>query len=150
MPTSFSAQASMGLSSSNFDLEQNILGGDSREGLDEAATQEVLDIMRNEGVEYVLPARKLITILFLMTVFITFNSFDEARLRRHHRILARHGIDPSGTYFYYIFCVWAVVHNGITFQIRHAARRQSCHPIMKQQASQLNNQGLFSPLRGSI
>lgn len=51
VPTSFSAQASVGLSSSNFDLEQNILGGDSREGLDEAATQEVLDIMRNEGVE---------------------------------------------------------------------------------------------------
>ncbi|GJJ11383.1 hypothetical protein Clacol_005615 [Clathrus columnatus] len=73
LPTSFSAQASSGLSSSTFDLEQNILGGDSREGLDEVGTQEVLEIMRNEGV-----------------------NFDEARLRRHHRILARHGIDPSG------------------------------------------------------
>lgn len=41
----------MGLSSSNFDLEQNILGGDSRQGLDEAASQEVLEIMRNEGVK---------------------------------------------------------------------------------------------------
>ncbi|KIJ55543.1 hypothetical protein M422DRAFT_220269 [Sphaerobolus stellatus SS14] len=73
VPNSFAAQAAQGLSSAAFDLEQNILGGDSRAGLDEAGTQEVMDIMRAQGV-----------------------SFDEARLIRHHKILARNGIDPSG------------------------------------------------------
>ncbi|KAF8586453.1 hypothetical protein K439DRAFT_1408834 [Ramaria rubella] len=73
VPTSFASQASLGLSSSAFDLEQNILDGDSRAGLDEAGTREVMEIMRTENV-----------------------NFDEARLRRHHRMLARNGIDPTG------------------------------------------------------
>jgi len=73
VPTTFAAQRAGGLSSSNFDLEVNVQGGDARTGLDEAGTQEVLEIMRSQGV-----------------------TFDEARLIRHHRILARNGIDPSG------------------------------------------------------
>jgi len=73
VPSTFAAQASRGLSSSAFDLEQNIHGDDSRMGLDEAGTQEILEIMRVQGV-----------------------NFDEARLIRHHKILARNGIDPSG------------------------------------------------------
>jgi len=73
VPTSFASQASLGLSSAAFDLEQNIHGGDSRAGLDEVGTQEVLEIMRAEHV-----------------------NFDEARLRRHNRLLAHNGIDPTG------------------------------------------------------
>jgi len=73
VPTSFASQASLGLSSAAFDLEQNIHGGDSRAGLDEAGTQEVLEIMRTEHV-----------------------NFDEARLRRHNRLLANNGIDSTG------------------------------------------------------
>ncbi|KAF8511791.1 hypothetical protein BU17DRAFT_54453, partial [Hysterangium stoloniferum] len=73
VPTSFASQAAHGLSSAAFDLEQNIMGDDARVGLDEAGTQEVMEIMRTEHV-----------------------TFDEARLRRHHRMLARNGIDPTG------------------------------------------------------
>jgi Fungal protein of unknown function (DUF2015) len=51
VPTTFASQASLGLSSSAFDLEQNITGGDSRAGLDEAGTQEVMEIMRTEHVK---------------------------------------------------------------------------------------------------
>jgi len=72
-PLSFQDQASAGLSSSAFDIEQNMLDEDSRAGLDERGTREVMDIMRREGV-----------------------TFDQARLIRHKRILARNGIDPSG------------------------------------------------------
>ncbi|TDL24101.1 hypothetical protein BD410DRAFT_786797 [Rickenella mellea] len=70
--STFAEQANAGLSSSAFDLEQN-LDGDSRVGLDERGTQEVMEIMRRERV-----------------------TFDQARLIRHNRILARNGIDPSG------------------------------------------------------
>jgi len=73
VPTGFASQASLGLSSAAFDLEQNIMDGDSRAGLDEVGTQEVMNIMRSENV-----------------------SFDEARLRRHNRLLARNDIDPTG------------------------------------------------------
>jgi len=69
----FSQQAGVGMTSSNFDVEANIREGDSRTGLDEAGTQEVLEIMRRERI-----------------------NFDQARLVRHNRILARNGIDPSG------------------------------------------------------
>ncbi|KAG1793136.1 hypothetical protein BDR04DRAFT_1104533 [Suillus decipiens] len=71
---SFSDQARAGLSSPMFDIESaNIAEGDSRAGLDEQGTQEVLDIMRAQRV-----------------------NFDQARLIRHNQILARNGIDPSG------------------------------------------------------
>lgn len=51
LPTTFASQASLGLSSPAFDLEQNISGGDPRAGLDEAGTQEVMEIMRTENVK---------------------------------------------------------------------------------------------------
>ncbi|KAL7411240.1 hypothetical protein BDY24DRAFT_397170 [Mrakia frigida] len=71
---SFEGQRSQGLSSSNFDLEaDNIRAGDSRMGLDEVGAAEVHRIMSEESV-----------------------SFDDARLRRHQRLLARNGIDPTG------------------------------------------------------
>ena len=41
---------SSGMSSHNFDIEVNIADGDSRAGLDEQGTQEVMDIMRRERV----------------------------------------------------------------------------------------------------
>jgi hypothetical protein len=50
--STFSSQAEAGLSSSMFDIEANINDGDSRAGLDERGTQEVLDIMRRERVKY--------------------------------------------------------------------------------------------------
>jgi len=74
--STFSAQASAGLTSDNFDLEENnllVIGGDPRAGLDEEGAREVQDIMQRQGV-----------------------SFDEARLIRHKRILHENGIDPSG------------------------------------------------------
>ncbi|KAI0832068.1 hypothetical protein BC628DRAFT_1415530 [Trametes gibbosa] len=69
----FAEQVDAGMSSSTFDIEANIRDGDSRAGLDERGTQEVLDIMNRERV-----------------------NFDQARLIRQNRILAAHGIDPSG------------------------------------------------------
>ncbi|KAF8966231.1 hypothetical protein BDZ97DRAFT_1698686 [Flammula alnicola] len=71
--STFSQQVGLGMTSSDFDIEANIRDGDSRAGLDEQGTQEVLEIMRRERVD-----------------------FDQARLIRHNRILARNGIDPSG------------------------------------------------------
>jgi len=69
----FSSQAANGLTSRNFDLEENNLeAGDSRSGLDEAGAREVHVIMQQQGV-----------------------SFDEARLIRHKRILQQNGIDPQ-------------------------------------------------------
>ncbi|EIN09436.1 hypothetical protein PUNSTDRAFT_85788 [Punctularia strigosozonata HHB-11173 SS5] len=71
--STFEAQANAGLSSAAFDIEANIRDGDSRAGLDERGTQEVLEIMRRERV-----------------------GFDQARLIRQNQILAANGIDPSG------------------------------------------------------
>jgi len=69
----FSSQAANGLTSRNFDLEENNLqAGDSRSGLDEASALEVHTIMQQQGI-----------------------SFDEARLVRHKRILQLNGIDPQ-------------------------------------------------------
>ena len=42
------------MTSNDFDIEANINSGDSRVGLDERGTQEVLEIMRRERVKYVL------------------------------------------------------------------------------------------------
>ena len=47
----FNEQVSAGMSSSAFDLESNIQDGDSRSGLDEQATREVMEIMRKEHVK---------------------------------------------------------------------------------------------------
>ncbi|KAI0251399.1 hypothetical protein BJV78DRAFT_1211238 [Lactifluus subvellereus] len=72
--STFADQAVAGMTSSTFDIEaDNIFQGDSRVGLDERGTQEVMEIMRRENV-----------------------NFDQARLIRHHRYLAANGIDPSG------------------------------------------------------
>ncbi|KAK7687823.1 hypothetical protein QCA50_009042 [Cerrena zonata] len=71
--STFEDQANAGLSSTNFDIEANIRDGDSRAGLDERSTQEILAIMRRERV-----------------------NFDQARLIRHNEYLAANGIDPSG------------------------------------------------------
>jgi hypothetical protein len=51
--STFEEQRDAGLSSSNFDLEANI-ASDSRTGLDDQATQEILVIMRRNGVRYAL------------------------------------------------------------------------------------------------
>ncbi|KAJ7230492.1 hypothetical protein GGX14DRAFT_508252 [Mycena pura] len=71
--STFEQQRGAGLTSPDFDLEANISGGDSRTGLDDQGTREVMEIMRRERV-----------------------NFDQARLIRHNRILAQNGIDPSG------------------------------------------------------
>ena len=47
----FSEQINAGISSDNFDIEANQRDGDSRTGLDEQGTQEVLEIMRRERVK---------------------------------------------------------------------------------------------------
>ena len=64
--------------------------GDSRVGLDEQGVQEVTEIMRRERVKYV-PTYTNVD----HRQFDTF-SFDQARLIRQNRVLARNGIDPSG------------------------------------------------------
>jgi hypothetical protein len=49
----FQEQANAGLSSSAFDIEANIRDGDSRAGLDEQGTREVMEIMARERVKSV-------------------------------------------------------------------------------------------------
>jgi len=71
--STFADQAHAGMSSNAFDIEANIREGDTRAGLDERGTQEVMEIMRRQRV-----------------------NFDQARLIRHNQILARNGIDASG------------------------------------------------------
>ncbi|ORY31656.1 hypothetical protein BCR39DRAFT_88072 [Naematelia encephala] len=74
---SFRDQAAAGMTSSSFDLESNNLGEGSAEGrmgLDEAGVEEVRRIMAIERC-----------------------TFDQARLIRHNRILAKNGIAPDGT-----------------------------------------------------
>jgi len=51
--STFSDQIGAGMTSSDFDIEANIRDGDSRTGLDERGTQEVLEIMRRERVKSV-------------------------------------------------------------------------------------------------
>lgn len=73
---SFADQASAGLTSSAFDLEESNIGsssGESRVGLDATGVEEVRRIMAIERC-----------------------NFDQARLIRHNRILAKNGIAPDG------------------------------------------------------
>lgn len=50
--STFEDQAAAGMTSSTFDIEaDNIFQGDSRAGLDEQGTQEVMEIMRRENVK---------------------------------------------------------------------------------------------------
>jgi hypothetical protein len=88
--STFSDQFNAGLSSSAFDIEANLRDGDSRSGLDEQGVHEVTEIMRRERVKYV-PNSNLIDSLPIL-----YFSFDQARLIRQNRLLARNGIDPSG------------------------------------------------------
>ncbi|KAK2074369.1 hypothetical protein P8C59_008578 [Phyllachora maydis] len=46
LPNTFSGDTEAGLSSSTFDLSGNVEAGDSRAGLDDAAKQEILKIMK--------------------------------------------------------------------------------------------------------
>lgn len=55
----FAEQADAGLSSSSFDIEANIRDGDSRAGLDERGTQEVIEIMHRERVKCVFSPPEL-------------------------------------------------------------------------------------------
>ncbi|WWD19807.1 hypothetical protein CI109_104271 [Kwoniella shandongensis] len=73
---SFHDQAEAGMSSNNFDLEANNGegSGEGRIGLDEEGVEEVRRIMAIERC-----------------------TFDQARLIRHNRILAKNGIAPDGT-----------------------------------------------------
>ena len=51
--STFADQANAGISSPAFDIEaNNIMEGDSRAGLDERGTQEVMEIMRRDRVKY--------------------------------------------------------------------------------------------------
>lgn len=43
------------MSSPDFDLEANVHDGDSRTGLDEQGTREIMEIMRRERVKCVYP-----------------------------------------------------------------------------------------------
>lgn len=103
------------LSSSNFDLEANN-AGDSREGLDPEGAAEVQRIMREEGCSFdeVRFFSSLRTALFerggwdpfvprvccpqlIRPSKLTHPSLSQqARLRRHRRILARNGADATG------------------------------------------------------
>ncbi|EKM50506.1 uncharacterized protein PHACADRAFT_263835 [Phanerochaete carnosa HHB-10118-sp] len=71
--STFEDQANAGVTSESFDIEANIRDGDTRVGLDERGTQEVLEIMRRERV-----------------------NFDQARVIRQNQIFAANGISPSG------------------------------------------------------
>lgn len=50
--STFPEQVNAGLNSSAFDIEANIRDGDSRAGLDEQGTREIIEIMRRERVKY--------------------------------------------------------------------------------------------------
>lgn len=67
----WSSNLQNGLSSTLFDINENIVDGDSRSGLDPTGAQDVQTIMQTQGV-----------------------SFDQARLIRHKQILVRNNIDP--------------------------------------------------------
>jgi hypothetical protein len=52
LPTSFRDDIEAGLSSSAFNLSENVEAGDSRQGLDDAAKKEVMRIMKRRGVDF--------------------------------------------------------------------------------------------------
>lgn len=52
MPTSFREDIEAGLSSSSFNLDENVEAGDSRQGLDDAGKKEVMRIMKRRGVDF--------------------------------------------------------------------------------------------------
>ncbi len=52
LPSTFAGDVEAGLSSSTFDLSDNIDGGDSRAGLDDAAKAEILRIMKRRRMRF--------------------------------------------------------------------------------------------------
>lgn len=52
LPNSFASDIEAGLSSSNFNLSENVESGDSRAGLDDAAKSEVLAIMKKRRMNF--------------------------------------------------------------------------------------------------
>ena len=52
LPSSFTGDVEAGLSSSTFDLNENLDGGDSRAGLDDAAKKEILKIMKKRRLNF--------------------------------------------------------------------------------------------------
>jgi hypothetical protein len=117
--STFAEQAAAGITSSNFDIEaDNLREGDSRMGLDEVGTREVMEIMRRENVKCVLASQPL---LLPPLIPMCSCSFDQARLIRHNRYLAANGIDPSGTS---VFTARPAAPN---FFHRHAPRCQGDH-----------------------
>ncbi|KAF9409821.1 hypothetical protein BGZ94_001843 [Podila epigama] len=68
--SAFARQLEQGLSSSTFDLRENVLNHDHRQGLEN--TDEILELMQDHGCD-----------------------FDQARLLRQQRQLAAHNIDPQ-------------------------------------------------------
>lgn len=73
LPATFAGDIEAGLSSSTFDLQGNVEGGDARAGLDDAAKAEVLRIMK---------VRRL--------------KFDEARRVYMENRFKANGIGPDG------------------------------------------------------
>lgn len=113
--STFHDQVDAGLTSSNFDVEANIRDGDSRAGLDEHGTQEVLEIMRQERVKRV---PQLACASRRLNISRTY-SFDQARLIRQNRILAANGIDPSG------MCHFSPIHLHLCASLIYLL--QACH-----------------------
>ncbi|KAL6921354.1 hypothetical protein ACHAPO_004940 [Fusarium lateritium] len=52
LPNSFAGDIEAGLTSSNFNLSENVESGDSRAGLDDAAKAEVLAIMKKRRMNF--------------------------------------------------------------------------------------------------
>ncbi|EEH11429.1 conserved hypothetical protein [Histoplasma capsulatum G186AR] len=73
LPESFTGDMEAGLSSTDFDLSNNIETGDERRGLDRIAKREVLKIMKRQHV-----------------------NFNEARRIYTERRFAKNGIGPDG------------------------------------------------------
>lgn len=73
VPTSFMGDVESGFTSSNFDLSDNVMEGDSRGGLNETAKRDVQRIMKSRGI-----------------------SFDEARALYTQRTFKKAGIGADG------------------------------------------------------
>lgn len=73
LPSSFAGDIEAGLSSSTFDLNENLDGGDSRAGLDDEAKREILKIMKRRRLK-----------------------FDQARKVYMEQRFAANGISPDG------------------------------------------------------
>ncbi|EEB05700.1 fungal protein [Schizosaccharomyces japonicus yFS275] len=73
LQTGFAADIEHGMTSSTFDLHRNLVEGDPREGLDDAAVTKIRGIMKQKQV-----------------------SFDQARVEYIKEIMRGNNIDASG------------------------------------------------------